>query len=165
MVFIAAGFFCLLSRSSAWCATVSGSVVDSSGKDVVAVKITVTDPATGKVVGQAVTHASGKYQIAGIDPGTYNFALDPGTTGVKPGSATAALPGHGLSVDWTVSPTADAIALATPAGAGGVVTGTGTAVAAGVGAALVAGGVLGGLAASGEFSGGGGPQPIQSASF
>jgi hypothetical protein len=169
IVFLGTILFALILSSNAWCAMVSGNVTEESGKGVAGVKISIADPTSGKTIGQAVTDASGKYQIPGITPGTYDFAFDPIATGFKPGAATTGVPNRGLTVNWIVSSNKDAVAFAT-AGVAVAGIGTGTAVLAGVGAAVVAGSVVGGLDAAGAFGGGGngsssGPGPVQSPSF
>jgi hypothetical protein len=153
-----ATFFLLLGALNADCAFVSGIILGPAGKGVGSIKISAFDPKTGSVIGQAVADASGKYKISGLSPGTYKFSLDPGTTGMKGGSATDSVPEHGLIVNWNVSPDEDAIDTAAPAGAG--VT---AAVGTGLGGAIVSGGILGGLAGAGAFDNG--PGPTQSPSF
>jgi hypothetical protein len=151
-----ATLFLMLGAMNAQCAFVSGTILDPAGKGVASIKISALDAKTGGTVGQAIADASGKYKISGLPTGTYEFFLDPGTTGVKGGSAVDSVPEHGLIMNWNVSPEEDAMDSAAPAG-GGVTAAVGT----GLGVGAVAGGILGGLAGSGAFDNG----PTQSPSF
>ncbi len=149
--------FVLAPASLALCADIAGTVSDSQGNPVRGVQITVQAPA-GHMVAQAVTSADGKYQISGLNPGTYDYALNPLQTGFKAGTAISFLSFKGLTINWKLSSKAPAIALASegtevalegdPFGMTwpefvGLVGGT-------IGA--VAGGVVGGYAAAGGFS-------------
>jgi hypothetical protein len=95
----------------AWCASVVGAVADAQGHPVANVLIKVQNPA-GKLISQATTDLKGQYKIAGLTPGKYEYLLDPGTTGFKPGSAVSYLDTNGMTINWKLSPNASAIALA-----------------------------------------------------
>ncbi len=150
--------FVLATASLALCADIGGTVSDTQGNPVQGVQITAQTPA-GKVVAQAVTRANGKYQIGGLDPGTYDYALNPLQTGFKAGTAVSDLGPKGLTINWKLSGTAPAIALASE--------GTEVALAGdpfgfsplaftalvGLGVAGIAAGVVGGYGAAGGFSG------------
>jgi hypothetical protein len=144
----------------AFAANVSGVITDATGKPVEGAKVVVQAP-NWQPLQTAVTGAKGEYAIKGLAPGEYLFALDPGSgAGFKKGeSAAAFISDQGLTLDWTVSATADPIALARPASAeqvaagdpfgltwpqfallGGAIVGTGTA----LGVAGAAGGFSGG---------------------
>ena len=152
-VVAAVALLCALARGNALCAEVAGTVVDRQGNDVGSITIIAADPTTGKIMGEAVTNASGKYQIAGLGPGTYDFSLDPGTTRFMGGKAVSYVSEDGLTIDWKVSKGAAAIALATP-GIGGL-AGANTALAVFGAGIVLLGGIFGGLAAAGAFSGAG----------
>jgi Carboxypeptidase regulatory-like domain len=138
-------------------ADVVGTVSDTQGNPVQGVQITAQTPA-GNVVAQALTSANGKYQISGVAPGTYDYALNPLQTGFKAGTAVSDLGPKGLTINWKLSPTAPAIALASE--------GTEVALAGdpfgyspeefaalvGLGVAGIAAGVVGGYGAAGGFS-------------
>lgn len=158
LVALGAVVLSLLGVNQGFCADVVGSVSDTQAHPVVNVKISVRNTA-GQVVGQAQTDAEGHYQIAGLASGTYKYVLDAGTSGFKGGEAVAYLGPKGLTINWKLSPTGPAIALASegtaiamagdpfgfsPLGFAGLVAG---------GVLVVAGGTIGGYAAAGGFSG------------
>jgi hypothetical protein len=143
--------------SLALCADIVGTVSDTLGNPVRNVQITARTSA-GKAVAQALTSADGRYQITSLNPGIYDYALNPLQTGFKAGSAVSYLNSKGLTINWKLSATATAIALASegtevaladdPFGMTwpefvGLVGGT---------IGFVAGGVVGGCAAAGCFS-------------
>src|SRR5713226_7469193 len=82
--------FVLAPASLALCADIAGTVSDSQGNPVRGVQITAQVPA-GRMVAQAVTSADGKYQISGLNLGTYDYALNPLQTGFKAGTAISFL--------------------------------------------------------------------------
>ena len=105
------GLLVLATASMALCADIVGTVSDTQGNPIQGVQITAQTRA-GNVVGQAFSGANGKYQITGIDPGTYDYLLNPLNTGFKAGSGVSALNSKGLTINWKLSPTAPALALA-----------------------------------------------------
>lgn len=54
-------------------ATLRGTVTDSSGALIVGANVTLSEPATGRVVRQAKTSASGGYEFDELQPGTYEL--------------------------------------------------------------------------------------------
>jgi hypothetical protein len=151
------GIAFLLTASSAFCADVVGTISDLQGHPVSGVKIAAQDSA-GKVVGQAIADAKGHYAIGGLSPNTYDCTLDPLTTGFKGGSAVSYLDSRGLIVDWKVSNTNDATALARQ-GNKQVLAGDPFGLSMGefasvvvLGTAAIAAGVVGGYGAAGGFS-------------
>ena len=187
--------------SSALAANVAGAVHTADNKPVTDVRIVVKsydfgtvrsaayNPSTPETVTrETVTDSRGNYSIGGLPEGDYVFTLEPRAKGIQRGDGVGNVGKDGLTVDWTVSPNAPALAMATPGvttlaqaagggAAGGAVGGAGGAGAAGAGAAGaglgglgavgvaggitagVTGGVLGGLAASGGIGGGGPATP------
>jgi len=156
-----AGLLVVATASLALCAQVVGTVSDTQGNPVQGVQITAQTPA-GKVLAQALSGANGQYQISGLNPGTYKYALNPLQTGFKAGTAVSDLGPKGLTINWTLSATVPAIALASE--------GTEVALAGdpfgmtwpgflGFDALVAAGlgGVVGGVAAAGGFSGSSSP--------
>jgi len=144
------------SASVALCADVSGTVSDAVGKAVAQIKLSATD-SSGKSAGSALTDVSGKYQITGLAPGTYVFALDPLSSGFKGGNGLAHLDEKGLTIDWRISTAGPALALARQ-GASETLAGdpfgfTAAEFAGLVGAAggVISSGVVGGIAAAGGF--------------
>ena len=154
---LAVAMFVLSTASWALCADVVGTVSDVQGNPVQGVQITVQTPA-GNVVAKAVTSTNGKYQIVGLNPGTYDCSLNPQHTGFKAGTAVSYLDPKGLTLNWKVSTVASAIALASP-GTTEAVAGDPFGFSPAAFAALVigstaaiAGGVVGGYGAAGGFS-------------
>ncbi len=154
--------------SAALCADIRGVVVDAAGNRVAGIKVVAMRDRTGEVAGQATSGAKGEYYIPHISPQTYDLALDPLGKPFQPATAVAYVPKQGLAVNWRVSETAPASALAAPLGAGssvlgahlaGLITGA-TGIGAGAAAGLGAG-AIGGYAASGGGSG----SPAQSPSM
>lgn len=99
--------------SQAFCADIAGRVFDRQGQAAQGIQISVELP-NSKLVAQAITDAKGTYRLKSLAPGTYHLALNPGTSGFKGQTVVAYVGPDGLTVDWVVSPTAAALALATP---------------------------------------------------
>ncbi len=99
----------MLGAQQASCADLVGGVADTQARPIPDVKIVVNDM-TGKVVGEAQTDSWGQYRIAGLRPGTYNYVLDPVTSGFKGGDAVAYLGPNGMTTNWNVSTTAPSVA-------------------------------------------------------
>jgi hypothetical protein len=160
---IAAGLLVLTTASAALCADIVGRVSDLSGSAVQGVQIVVKDR-SGKILGKVATDNHGDYQITGLTPGAEEYALDPPGTYFKGGTAVAYLSDKGLTINWKLSTSHLAAALATEGTGNAAVAGDPfglsaaafTAVVAG-GVTAVAGGVIGGMAAAGGFSGPGSP--------
>jgi hypothetical protein len=155
----AAGLFVLATASLALCAEIVGRVSDVANKPVSGVQIIVKN-ASGKILGKVLTDNEGRYSITGLAPGAYNYVLEPLGTSFKAGTAAAYLSNKGLTMNWKVSTGTAAVALATDGRGGAVIAGDPfgfspaafAALVAG-GTAVVAGGVVGGYAAAGGFSG------------
>lgn len=155
-----AALFAIAIESMAFAAEVVGTVSDAQGNPVAGVQITAQVPG-GKVIAQASAGADGKYQLDGLAPETYAYALNPLQSGFKGGTAVAALGPKGLTIDWKLSPKAPAMALASE-GTQVAVAGDPFGYSASEFASLVtlaaggvAGGVVGGYGAAGGFSSGG----------
>lgn len=135
------------SSAFALAADVRGTVSSAQGQSVAGVQI-IAKGETGAVAGQATTGADGGYLISGLPSGTYNFTLEPGTTGFQGQTVASAVGPDGLCLNWGVSTTAPAVATAQPgstcqlAAAGGF----GTAEMTAAGAALIGGGAIGAAA-------------------
>lgn len=52
-------------------ATLNGTVTDSSGAVVVGAKVTLSQPATGRVIGSTLSNSSGGYEFNQLQPSTY----------------------------------------------------------------------------------------------
>jgi Carboxypeptidase regulatory-like domain len=162
LVAIGAVVLSMLQTQRVLCADLAGSVVDTQGHPVAGAKILIKN-LTNRVLSEVHSNGSGRYQVTGITPGSYQYILFP-VSGFKGGDAVSYLSDKGLAIDWHVSDTAPAIAFAS-IGGGSSKAGTlaaddpygfsneeYTAILVGS-VALVGGGVVGGLAAAGEFSG------------
>jgi hypothetical protein len=152
----------MLGTQQVICADLAGSIVDTKGNPVADAKILVKN-LTNSVLSETHSNRNGRYQVTGITPGSYQYVLFP-VSGFRGGDAVSYLSDKGLTIDWHVTDTAPAIAFAS-IGAGSSAPGPMAAddpygfsneeyAAILVGSvALVGGGVVGGLAAAGEFSG------------
>jgi hypothetical protein len=149
--------------SGALCADIVGTVLDTAGNRVAGIKVVAMRDRTGEVVGQATSGAKGEYYIPHIAPETYDLSLDPLGKPFQPATAVASVPKQGLTVDWRVSETAPASALAAPLAARSFVWDGREADLAGLimeGAAGVGAGAIGGYAASGGSGGSGSPSSV-----
>lgn len=97
--------------------TLRGTVKDNSGASVVGAKITLSEPATGRIVRQAVSSASGDYEFDELQPGTYTLRCD--QSGFKSFDAENILldPGQTRRVDPTLAVGATATQVVVSAGA------------------------------------------------
>jgi hypothetical protein len=150
----------LVWASVAFSAQVVGIVKSANDTVVQGVKISVVD-ASGKILGQGLTAADGRYLIDNLPNGKYIFKLDPLKTGFQPGDGAGYLGDKGLTVDWKVSPNAVAVDDVVSG-----IKGIPEWAVAGASALFVAGATLGGLAAGGVISGGSssGHHPVASPS-
>ena len=92
--------------------TIVGSVVNNQKSPVPGIKILAKD-SSGKTLGEAVTDAEGNYNLKNLSIGQYQLTLDPLKSPFQGETVVAALGSQGLTVDWIVSKSAKAIALAT----------------------------------------------------
>ena len=139
--------------ATAHAASVGGAVANSQGQSVSGVQIIAKD-AQGHVVGQGATGNSGIYDIKGLQPGNYNFTLDPGSSGFQGQTVASYVGPDGICLNWGLSNTSPAVATAQPGATCQPVAGWwgDPAVAVGAGAAVLAGG---GIGAAIGLSGGG----------
>jgi hypothetical protein len=133
-------------------ASVGGAVANAQGQSVSGIQIVAKD-AQGHVVGQGSTGSTGIYDIQGLQPGNYNFTLDPGSSGFQGQTVASYVGPDGVCLNWGVSTTSPAVATAQPGATCQPVAGWwgDPAVAVGAGAAVLAGG---GIGAAIAFSGG-----------
>ena len=99
------------SRSETSSANLVGTVLDAAGNPVQGIEITAKDP-TGKIIGQSVTDAKGQYILKKLPVGEYDLTLDPKNTGYQGATVVTSMVKEGLTVNWTVSNTAPAVAIA-----------------------------------------------------
>ena len=92
--------------------TIVGSVVSNQKSPVPGIKILAKEP-SGKILGEAVTDAEGNYNLKNLSIGQVQLTLDPLKSPFQGDTVVAALGPQGLTVDWIVSKSAKAIALAT----------------------------------------------------
>ena len=130
-------------------ASVGGSMASSQGQPLTGVQVIVKD-ASGHVIGQGAPGSGGGYNIQGLQPGNYNFTLDPGSSGYQGQTVASYVGPDGICLNWGLSTTSPAVATAQPGttcdppaaaaawdpapwvGAGAVLVG-GTAIGVGVG--------------------------------
>lgn len=139
--------------SSVLCADIVGTVLDAEGNRVKGIEIAALRP-TGQIAGHAVTNAGGDYRITHLEPSTYDFALDPAGTPFQPGTAVAFVGKEGVAINWRVSQTSDASAIAAPGISGGLLGGHRSIAPDAVGLivdGVAAVGVVSGYAAGGGF--------------
>jgi hypothetical protein len=106
-----AGLMVLASASFVLSADVTGTVLNDRGQPVSGIRITV-QTMEGKVVGQGVTDATGRYTIGEVTPGTYDYVLDPAHTGYKAGAAVSQLDADGMTLNSMLSKSNSPITLA-----------------------------------------------------
>ena len=99
--------------AAAMTASVGGTVASSQGQPVTGVQIIVKD-ASGHVIGQGASGTSGAYYISGLQPGNYNFTLDPGTSRFQGQTVASYVGSDGICLNWSVSTTSPAVAAAQP---------------------------------------------------
>jgi hypothetical protein len=110
---LAAGCALVSVGSFAVAADIVGTVVDASGLAVNGFKVSVADQ-SGQIAGNAITDLQGRYVIGGLRPGQYDIKLDPATANLKGDTAVSYVNAKGLTVDWAVGPSRQAIATARP---------------------------------------------------
>jgi Carboxypeptidase regulatory-like domain len=135
--------------AAASAASVGGTMASSQGQPLTGVQVIVKD-ASGHVIGQGAPGSGGGYNIQGLQPGNYNFTLDPGSSGYQGQTVASYVGPDGICLNWGLSTTSPAVATAQPGttcdppaaaaawdpapwvGAGAVLVG-GTAIGVGVG--------------------------------
>src|SRR5690349_13828028 len=122
--------------ATAHAASVGGAVANSQGQSVSGVQIIAKD-AQGHVVGQGATGNSGIYDIKGLQPGNYNFTLDPGSSGFQGQTVASYVGPDGICLNWGVSTTSPAVATAQPGATCQLAAGFDTAEIVGAGAGVL----------------------------
>ena len=128
---------------TAMSASVGGTVASPQGQSVAGVQVIAKD-ASGHVVGQASAGTSGSYNISGLQPGNYNFTLDPASSGFQGQTVASYVGADGICLNWGVSTTSPAVATAQPGSTCQPIAGGwgDTAALAGAGATVLAGGAI-----------------------
>ncbi len=147
-VLVALVFFGGIS-AAALAAEVGGTVLDLQGQPVTGVRIIAKDSG-GQVLGAASTSPKGVYNIQGLQPGNYNFTLDPGPSRFQGVTVASFVSKDGLCVNWGVSTNSPAIATAEP-GEKCLPDPLSTAEFAGAGAAVVVPGAIAAAVATSAF--------------
>ena len=88
-------------------------MADSQGQPLNDVRVIVKD-ASGHVIGQGAPGSGGSYGIQGLQPGNYNFTLDPGSSGYQGQTVTSYVGPDGICLNWGLSTTSPAVATAQP---------------------------------------------------
>jgi hypothetical protein len=129
-----------------------GTVVDTQGKPIAGVSIIAQD-LSGQVVAETVANADGQYSLENLLAGQYHLILNPVNTGVLGEEVVVSLVEEGLTVNWIVSSSTNAVAFASVGIASEGIFGIGSGATAFLGF-LFSGGTMFGLgAAVGTFSG------------
>ena len=89
--------------------TIDGRVLNVQGIPVPDVQVVLKNPA-GKALAQAATNARGQYNLGNLAPGPYQLVLDAAKNGFLGDTVLVCLCPGDLTVNWTVSTTANAIA-------------------------------------------------------
>ena len=133
--------------TAAMAASVGGTVAGSQGQSVAGIQVIAKD-ASGHVVGQGAPGTGGVYDIKDLQPGNYNFTLDPGSSGYQGQTVASYVGPDGICLNWGVSTTSPAVATAQPGSTCQLAAaGWDTAEMVGAGAGvLAAGGIAAGLA-------------------
>jgi|SRR5579863_1953862 len=97
-----------MAATPAWSATICGEARSPQGP-AGGVQVLVKD-SNGQVLGQTTTDSNGNYLLDGVNSGTVDLFLEPGTTGFKGGSGVLTLTDAGSKVDWQVSDASNAAA-------------------------------------------------------
>jgi len=141
--------------SAAFAASVGGTVASSQGQPLSGVQVIVKD-ASGHLVGQGAPGSGGVYDIQGLQPGNYNFTLDPGSSGYQGQTVASYVGADGICLNWGVSTTSPAVASAQPGATCQLAAGGyDTAEIVGAGAGVLGAGAIGlgiGLGSGGDHN-------------
>jgi hypothetical protein len=89
---------------TAMAASVGGTVASSQGQPLTGIQVIAKD-ASGHLVGQGAPGSGGVYDIQGLQPGNYNFTLDPGSSGYQGQTVASYVGPDGICLNWGVSTT------------------------------------------------------------
>src|ERR1700674_4776271 len=105
--------FVVRMSAAALAASAGGTVASSQGQPLSGVQVIVKD-ASGHVIAQGAPGSGGVYHISGLQPGNYNFTLDPGSSGYQGQTVASYVGPDGICLNWGVSTTSPAVATAQP---------------------------------------------------
>lgn len=101
----------VLAPTPGFCANVVGAVQNESGAPVGGAVISVRN-ARGQILSEGMTSPQGRYEIYGLAPGKYVFAIDPRQSALRTGTAVSYLSEKNLTINWRLSPADPALASA-----------------------------------------------------
>jgi Carboxypeptidase regulatory-like domain len=140
---------------TAMAASVGGTVASSQGQPLTGIQVIAKD-ASGHLVGQGAPGSGGVYDIQGLQPGNYNFTLDPGSSGYQGQTVASYVGADGICLNWGVSTTSPAVASAQPGATCQLAAGGyDTAEIVGAGAGVLGAGAIGlgiGLGSGGDHN-------------
>jgi hypothetical protein len=90
-----------------------GLVRNNQNQPVSGVKI-LAKVSSGQIVSEGTTDSLGRYTVQNLPIGRYQLTLDPVNSPYKGQTVVSAVGNEGLVVNWLVSQTAPALAMATP---------------------------------------------------
>jgi hypothetical protein len=100
-----------------------GMVRNNQNQPVSGVKI-LAKVSSGQIVSEGTTDGLGRYAVLNLPAGRYQLTLDPTNSPYKGQTVVSAVGTDGLTVNWLVSQTAPALAMATPGTTPGTAPGT-----------------------------------------
>ena len=106
-------------------AALIGMVRNNQNQPVSGLKI-VAKVSSGQIVSEGTTDGLGRYAVLNLRAGRYQLTLDPANSPYKGQTVVSAVGTEGLTVNWLVSESAPALAMATPGTTPGATPGSGT---------------------------------------
>jgi hypothetical protein len=98
-----------------------GMVRNNQNQPVSGLKI-LAKVSSGQIVSEGTTDALGRYTVQNLPAGRYQLTLDPANSPYKGQTVVSAVGSDGLTVNWLVSQSAPALAMATPGATPGPTT-------------------------------------------
>lgn len=99
----------------------NGMVRNNENQPVSGVKV-LAKVSSGQIVSEGTTDALGRYAVQNIPAGRYQLTLDTANSPYKGQTVVSAVGDEGLTVNWLVSSSAPALAMATPGATPGPTT-------------------------------------------
>jgi len=106
-------------------AVLIGMVRNNQNQPVSGLKV-IAKVSSGQVVSEGTTDGLGRYAVQNLPAGRYQLTLDPANSPYKGQTVVSAVGTEGLTVNWLVSESAPALAMATPGTTPGTTPGPGT---------------------------------------
>ncbi|HTT77961.1 MAG TPA: carboxypeptidase-like regulatory domain-containing protein [Candidatus Binataceae bacterium] len=98
-----------LPASQAMSAAICGTADNAQGNPAQGVSVVAKSP-SGQIEGQGTTDANGNYRIDGLNVGTLDLFLEPGSSGLQAGSGVLDLNDKSKRVNWQLSSASSAVA-------------------------------------------------------